>query len=238
MDSRKYGRSYHYDFSLGTTSDDRINNDWYEDMQQFKTGIHTEKLDGENNCMNGRGLFSRSHAAPSRHPWCNHLKPKFSMIQNDLKVNNIELFGENLYATHSIIYPNIESHFYMFAVRCLDKWLSWEEVKWYADFFEYPIVPELKTFKVKDETKESIKNYVIEESNKPSIFGSLQNGSEILPCTKEGIVTRNIEEFSTTEFKHNLFKNVRKDHVSTDVHWSRNWKRADLLWERNAKLKK
>lgn len=81
--------------------------------------IDTEKLDGENTCMNGIGLFARSHAAPTRHPWSNHLKSKYSLIKQDLKDTNIEIFGENLYAIHSIIYPNIKEHFYVFGIRCL-----------------------------------------------------------------------------------------------------------------------
>lgn len=48
MLSEKYGRTYHYPFSPGTTSDDRINHTYWEDIQQIETLIHTEKLDGEN----------------------------------------------------------------------------------------------------------------------------------------------------------------------------------------------
>lgn len=35
--SRKYGRTYHYNFSSGTTSNDRINRDWYETEAKNKT---------------------------------------------------------------------------------------------------------------------------------------------------------------------------------------------------------
>ena len=231
MDSKKYGRTYHYSFSPGTTSDDRINKVWWSDMQKIKEVIHTEKMDGENTCMNELGVFARSHAAPTRHPWSNHLKSKFSVIRNDLKENELELFGENVYAIHSIIYPNIESHFYLFAVRCKDVWLSWEEVKWYADFFEYPLVPTIGRHYPAAITKDLIKEVVISESEKPSIFGSIQNGTNE-PCTKEGIVTRNVEEYKTSNFKQNVFKYVRANHVSTDIHWSRNWKRAALPWEK------
>ena len=51
MISEKYGRTYHYPFSPGTTSDDRINHTYWEDIQRIKTLVHTEKLDGENNCL-------------------------------------------------------------------------------------------------------------------------------------------------------------------------------------------
>lgn len=76
--SRKYGRTYHYPFSPGTTSDDRINFDWWEDISKIETIIHTEKLDGENTCLNQYGVFARSHAAPTIHPWANYLKEKWS----------------------------------------------------------------------------------------------------------------------------------------------------------------
>ena len=51
------------------------------------------------------------------------------------------------------------------------------------------------------------------------------------PCSMEGIVTRNLEAYKVADFKKNVFKYVRKDHVKTDQHWSKKWKRAPLKWE-------
>lgn len=34
-----------------------------EDIKRIEPLIHTEKLDGENNCLNQFGIFARSHAA-------------------------------------------------------------------------------------------------------------------------------------------------------------------------------
>lgn len=228
--SQKYGRTFHYDFSPGTTSDDRINRNWPQEIQKFKTALHTEKLDGENTCLSELGVFARSHAAPTLHPWADHLKIKQSMMVSDLKENNLEIFGENLYAIHSIIYPKLEEHFYVFGIRVLDKWLSWEETKWYASFFDLPVVPELGTQETTD--PEAIKQRVLELSMQPSVFGSLQNNTDPLrECTREGLVTRNIEEYSVDKFAENLFKFVRKDHVQTDVHWSKSITRARLIHE-------
>lgn len=232
--SRKYGRTFHFDFSPGTTSDDRINRDWYEHIQLMSKIIHTEKLDGENRCLNEFGIFARSHAAPTRNPWVDHLKPKYEMIKTDLKEGNIELFGEDIYAIHSIIYPYIEHHFYVFGVRILDKWLSWEEVEWYASIFDFPTVPTISIDDAQKVSKREIENKVISESQKPSAFGSYhvvgrsEMGEE---CTKEGIVTRNYDSFPVELQHENIFKYVRKGHVKTDEHWSRNWKRAPLKWE-------
>lgn len=231
--STKYGRTYHYDFSPGTTSDDRINRNWREEVKVFKSMLHSEKMDGENTCLSGLGVFARSHAAPTLHPWADHLKIKQSMMVNDLKENNLEIFGENLYAIHSIIYPKLEEHFYVFGVRVLDKWLSWKETKWYASMFDLPVVPELG---VQDTTNtDLIKQTVLDLASQPSVFGSIQNNtSPPRDCTREGIVSRNIEEYDVDSFAKNVFKYVRKDHVQTDVHWSKHITRAMLKHESEA----
>lgn len=234
--STKYGRTYHYDFSLGTTSDDRINRNWRKEVKAFKTILHTEKMDGENTCLSPLGVFARSHAAPTLHPWANHLKIKQSVMATDLKENNLEIFGENLYAIHSIIYPRLEQHFYVFGVRILDKWLSWEETKWYASMFDLPVVPELLIQDTQD--TDLIKQTVLELASQPSVFGSIQNNTNPpMDCTREGIVSRNIEEYAVDAFAKNVFKYVRKNHVQTDVHWSKSITRAVLKHEWEAKNK-
>ncbi len=66
--SNKYGRTNHYPFSSGSTSDDRINYDDWENMSSIREVVHTEKLDGENTCLNKYGVFAR-WAASTHHPW-------------------------------------------------------------------------------------------------------------------------------------------------------------------------
>lgn len=238
--STKYGRTYHYDFSPGTTSDDRINRNWSEEIQKFKMLAHTEKMDGENTCLSPYGVFARSHAAPTLHPWADHLKVRQSMMVNDLKENNLEIFGENLYALHSIIYPKLEHHFYVFGIRVLDKWLSLEETNWYASFFDLPVVPVLG---IQETIKpELVKAQVLEFASQPSVFESLNNNptdptKHMKVCTREGIVSRNIDEYPVEKFAENVFKYVRKGHVQTDTHWSKHITRAELLHEWEAKNK-
>ena len=41
MLSEKYGRTYHFPFSPGTTSDDRINSNYWEDIRKIGTLVHT-----------------------------------------------------------------------------------------------------------------------------------------------------------------------------------------------------
>lgn len=228
MLSQKYGRTYHFPFSPGTTSDDRFNHAYWEDIQRIETLVHTEKLDGENNCLNQFGVFARSHVAPTTSLWTSQLRERWELMKNDL--GNIELFGENLYAVHSIEYKHIEEYYFIFAVRQLDKWLSWEEVKFYAAMFDFPTVPELAIEPIIEFKKESFQIEIENWAQEESVFGSFNpfTGED---CTREGVVTRNIEEYPVKEFMHNVFKYVRKGHVKTDEHWTRNWKRAKLYWE-------
>lgn len=229
MLSQKYGRTYHFPFSPGTTSDDRINYTYWDDIQQIKSLVHTEKLDGENNCLNRFGVFARSHAAPTTSAWTNQIRERWELIKHDL--DDIELFGENLYAIHSIEYRKIESYYYIFAVRCLDKWLSWEEVKFYAAMFDFPTVPELAIQDVTDLTADILQRQIIDWAAAPSVFGSIDTQTG-LESTREGIVSRNTEEYTVNDFSRNVFKYVRKGHVKTSEHWTRNWKRAQLSWEK------
>lgn len=226
--SKKYGRTYHFPFSPGTSSDDRISHHYWNDVKKMDALVHTEKLDGENNCLNRYGVFARSHAAPSQSPWTAWLRERWQLLKNEL--NDLEIFGENLYAIHSIEYLQLQSHYYVFGVRRLDTWLSWEETKFYAAMLDFPVVPELKMTERPLEQMR-FESEVLSIVSGASTLGStdVQTGKE---CTMEGIVTRNISEYTVDAFASNVFKYVRKGHVKTDEHWTRNWKRAPLMWER------
>jgi hypothetical protein len=224
--SRKYGRTYHYPFSPGTTSDDRINHDYWQHISKHEMIVHTEKLDGENNCISRYGVFARSHVAPTTSSWTREIRERWNLIKNDL--GDLEIFGENLYAIHSIEYKKLEHHYYVFAVRIHDRWLSWEEVQFYAAMFDFPTVPELKTVAPVDEKE--LQQEVLQLAGESSMFQSFDviTGSA---CQREGIVSRNAGEFAVEAFERNVFKYVRKGHVKTDEHWTRNWRRAKLSWE-------
>ena len=132
------------------------------------------------------------------------------------------------------------------------QWLSWEEVKFYADFFEFPTVPEIKI-------KTTLKEYFQAHQNKTEndileqwltinlgmswtqyvetegrLGGYSPDKGE--SCC-EGFVIRNKNEFKTNqgiikvapnEF-NNIFKLVRKAHVKTDIHWTKTWQPSQLI---------
>ncbi|MEO6357123.1 MAG: RNA ligase family protein [Ferruginibacter sp.] len=232
--SKKYGRTFHYPFSPGTSSDDRINSDYWQHIRQLDTVVHTEKLDGENNCLSRYGVFARSHAAPTTSAWTSYLREKWSHLKNDL--GEYEIFGENLYAIHSIQYPLIEQHYYVFAVRELDKWLSWEETIFIASLFDLPVVPVIETI-TNFSDQQQFENNLLSQVKKESTFLSVDVQTN-KPCTMEGIVSRNSNAYKVDDFETNVFKYVRKGHVKTDEHWTRNWKRAPLKFESNVDTNK
>lgn len=246
-ESQKYCRSLHAQISLGTTSDDRFMPDGYiKAFAEMPAGhVLTEKLDGQNNCFNKLGLFARSHTAPSAHPWDKPMWDRWHLIKNDLK--DLEIFGENMYGIHTIEYSKLESFYYVFAIRENGVWLSWEEVKFYAALLDFPVVPEIE-IKVPlkefynpdiDENKLLQDWFKVnlgmswEESVKTS--GHLGGFDSIKKeIASEGFVLRNAGSYTTNggilpvksnEF-NNLFKLVRKGHVGTDEHWTKNWRPA------------
>lgn len=248
-ESRKYNRSLHAQISLGTTSDDRfMPNGYVKSFAQKEGLILTEKLDGQNNCFSKNGVFARSHSSPTEHPWDKPMRKRWSLIKNDL--NNLEIFGENMYGVHSIAYKKLESFFYVFAVRDGDRWLGWDEVKFYASMLDFPTVPEipitveLNSLFIEDKNENLIlENWLksnlgmtwIDSVKSSGLLGGYdpENGDS---CS-EGFVIRNKNEFKTNngdlpveynEFD-NLFKLVRPSHVQTDIHWTKTWKPAKLI---------
>ena len=209
--------------------------------------VLTEKLDGQNNCFSRQGVFARSHVAPTVHPWDKPLRRRWELLKNDL--GDLEIFGENMYGVHSIAYRDLESFFYVFAVRENGLWLSWEETEFYAALFDFPTVPRL-------EIKEPLADFCDREKDENKALAawlttnlgmtwqaytetsgrlgghSPQSGAD---CA-EGFVIRNAAAFRTNadllpvaenEFD-SLFKLVRARHVKTDVHWTKTWQPARL----------
>lgn len=247
-ESTKYSRTLHFPISKGTTSDDRILSPGYLLPISKMNLILTEKLDGQNDCLKKDGVFARSHTAPSTHPWDKPLWDRWNLIKNDLK--DLEIFGENMYGVHSIGYKNLESFYYVFAVREKGVWLSWEEVKFYAAMLDFPTVPEITYSKKlsefildKKSEDECLRNWITsclnmdweDYANTSGALGGYDPLTDEPSC--EGFVIRNSESFKTNdgailtqpnEFS-NVFKLVRAKHVKTDEHWTRNWKPAKLI---------
>jgi hypothetical protein len=258
----KYGRSLHATISLGTTSDDRFMPKGY--IEKFikieeKHGlVLTEKLDGQNNAAKKNGAFARSHAVPTQHAWDKDFINWWRSIKDEL--GNVELFGESMYAVHSIAYKKLESYYYLFGVRQDGLWLSWSEVKDWSNILTWqsltniPTVPEIpiqislkecwemSTTKNEDTVLRNWLKYNLgmDWEEYVETGGQLEGyDSETgKPCC-EGLVIRSAGRYKINEGHlpvdanefDSLFKLVRKKHVRTDEHWTKNWKRAKLKWE-------
>ena len=218
----KYPRTYHMPFSPGATKDDKKLKDGWFEYYRGKEIILTEKLDGENTCMTNNGVFARSHAAETRSPWSINLWGNDGLYWKvkGLIDNGLYIFGENLYGEHSIHYDALKSYFHLFAAYSdiVDEWWEWDDVMFISKVMEIPAVPVL--WRGVAQTEEQIRDLILKEMKKPSAYGT----------TKEGIVMRTTSGFSGEDFPNYVCKYVRANHVQTDEHWTRNWKKAELVY--------
>ncbi|MBR6907987.1 2'-5' RNA ligase [bacterium] len=222
MNNMKYPRTYHLPWSPGTTSDDRkLSGDWFKNYRG-KEIVITEKLDGENNAMNRYGVYARSHAAPTTSPWTRNMwEPDglYWQLRNKIGENET-VYGENLFGEHSIHYDKLPSYWHVFAVNDGKMWYSWKDVCIMSEIIlMQPHVPELWRGVI--ESEEQLKELVDKFVHEPSVYGP----------QREGVVIRLTSEFPIDDFSKCVCKWVRPGHVQTDEHWTKNWKRAKLVWE-------
>lgn len=194
MNKYKYPRTPHLSWSPGFTEDDIIGN---ELKFQNKKVVVTEKMDGENatlykNYYHARSVDSKHHESR------NWIKSFQSKISNDIP-ENWRFCGEYMFAKHSIKYENLESYFYLFSIwNDNNECLSWEDTVEIASILE---IPTPKILYIGDYNEKIIRNLKIDFN------------------FQEGYVVRNIESFKYEDFKNNISKFVRSNHVQTDKHW-------------------
>lgn len=222
----KYPRTYHVPWSPGATSDDKkLPNEWFYTYYVGEEIVITEKLDGENSSFSKYDVFSRSHSVPTRTPWSRNLWENDGLLWKikDKIGENGWIYGENLFGEHSIHYNKLPNYFYMFAARHIDEtydyWYSWDDVVMVAEILKVPTVPVLWRGVI--ETEPQLRRLVNDLMTEPSTFGD----------TKEGVVIRKTSTFDNEDFSKNVCKYVRENHVQTDQHWTRNWKKAELIKE-------
>lgn len=197
----KYPKTLHLPYSPGLTKDDKKIKDlsYLSDCEV----VVTEKLDGENTCIEHDRVHARSKNS-SAHPSRNRIKAIHAEIRHLIPAG-IAVFGENVFAKHSIEYDNLDSSFYVFAIldKSGDAFYSWHMTKLLAKEYGLKTVPVIYEGPYK-------KKFEIPAM---SAFGS----------TCEGFVVRDKGPISLYEFDKYVAKYVRADHVRTDEHWKRNW---------------
>ena len=214
----KYPRTYHMDFSPGSTSDDKKHlGDWFEIYFLGKEVVITEKLDGENTSFTNNGVFARSNI-PTDSPWSVNLRELFPYIKNYISDNEI-IFGENLYGIHSIEYNKLKNYWHMFACYNTEEevWYSWDDIVDFASIIEQPTVPVL--FRGVINSKKELIDLINTFMSQPSTYG----------VEKEGVVMRLTSEIKPENFSNSVVKYVRANHVQTNAHWTEDVKIAKLI---------
>ena len=192
----KYPRTPHLPNSLGATCDDKV----IQDLSIFegKDVVVTIKMDGENTTLYHDYIHARSIDG-KYHPSRDWVKAFHASIKHNIPLGD-RICGENLYATHSIHYDNLNSYFYGFSYwnnrLCLDydntisifndMGISYPE-ELYRGLFDYKLIEKL--------------------------------ANELQTDVNEGFVVRNIDSFHYDDFSNNVVKWVRANHVTSDDHW-------------------
>lgn len=201
----KYNRTVHLPFSSGTM-DDKITKDVSTLLN--KPLVMTLKCDGSNVCLERDNCFARTHSGPPSHVSFDGLKALHAECRYHIP-DHIQVFGEWLYAKHSIEYTELPHYFLAFGVRDLstEMWESWDIVQLWSDVLGVPTVPVLWEGMVSNEKQlQEICNSFMKE--------------RLLGGEVEGMVVRIRDEFINEDFSKYIMKMVRPNHVSpNNDHW-------------------
>ena len=179
--------------------------------------VITEKLDGGNTLLHCGQVYSRSVSEPSNDKWMAMVKKHHAWKVQEPEVS---LYGEDIYAVHSIEYAPIaeDMTFYAFALRNEeDEFVSFAELERYAQKRAIPIVPVL--FRGSFPSVDAVRRFVVAAHSEPSALGG----------EREGVVLRVAEGFPAKDFVNNVCKSVRFGHVQTTKHWRRRWRPCRTL---------
>ena len=204
----KYNRTFHLPWSKGASNDDKIASD-ISSLINIPIVI-SEKIDGGNCSLEHDYIYARTHSKPADHPSFDIIKAHHANIKYRIP-KNIQLFGENVYALHSIAYTKLPGYFLLFNVRDTEKgiWESWDMVEQWAEEINVPTVPIL--FKGSVSSIDELKNITEQLSSEPSACGGL----------REGVVVRIADSFKDDDFSKYVSKWVREGHVDPNTgHWA------------------
>lgn len=167
--------------------------------------VMTEKMDGANSCMTSDKIFARSHSGEAQGRQFDLMKKKHREEYIHRIPNHLAIYGEWLYAKHSIKYTKLPRYFLVFDIYDMKRemWLSWENVEKMAQNLGMRTVPTIKRGYWKNE------DFKIEPEGE-SFYGD----------TREGYVLRRTCPIEKGNYVNYSAKCVREDHVSTEeLHW-------------------
>lgn len=195
----KYPRTPHLLNSPGATSDDKWVSPEGLNILRSSPLVVTEKMDGSNYTMTRNYSYGRSVDARANH-WDSRVKQIWSSIHHDIP-EGWRLSGENMYARKSVAYDDLPGVFLLFAVwNDENEMLSWDETVEWGELLGLPVPQVLYRGNSFDEAVTAWSKNFTEE-------------------TSEGFVVRNSETFRGDDFKLNVAKYVRANHVRTSDDW-------------------
>lgn len=204
-ESAKYPRTPHLPCSPGAGSDDKVLGS-VEHLLNIPV-VLTEKMDGSNLCMTRHAVFARSHNGPPTHESFDFAKQLHSGICHTIP-DDVSVFGEYLFALHSISYTDLPGYFLIFGVRedTTGEWWSWEMVKEMAREMGMPTVPYVATkiFRRAEDFE--------------TVCKTLTSMASSCGHTREGVVLRVADEYRDPSTS--LAKYVRANHVTSSTHWA------------------
>ena len=183
----------------------------------------TIKLDGSNVQCTREHVAARNGNVAD-HPSFDMLKAEHARFRWSIP-EGVQVFGEWLYAKHSIHYTGplaLQNRFQVFGVYYQDRRMfgSWQDVEEMAKTLGYPTTPVILrgTWSEEWELRQALEAAAV----------------QVIAQGHEGLVVRvahpfpyaNFEGYETTNGKTTwrvsaIGKYVRADHVQTDAHWSR-----------------
>lgn len=187
--------------------------------------VVTVKMDGSNVCISKSGGVCARNGQSADHPSFSLLKEVFANIYIHVLDDDIQIFGEWIFAKHSIHYVGdmaLNSYFQIFSVydQNAEMFLGWEDVEKWAEKLGVPTTPVLETLQCS-----SLKE--LERRIHQMITNTVDNGHE-------GIVVRltypfpygSFESYTTTNGKTSwkvaaIAKYVRPDHIQTTGAWGK-----------------
>ncbi len=203
--SAKYPRTPHVPGSPGGTRDDRR----LQSLEHFvgKEIVLTEKVDGSNMRMTREALTARSQSGSPRHPSFDLAKAVHAQVKNNIP-EGVAVFGEYVYAKHSIEYDNLPGYFMVFGAQDTKtgKWWDWDSVGMLSEEVGLPTVPVL--FRGKVDSEAELASLVKTHGDAGSVLGK----------QREGVVLRLADGYD--DLSKGVAKWVRSDHVQSDEHWT------------------
>jgi hypothetical protein len=194
----KYPRTFHLPWSPGMHDDDRMMSD--VNIFEGKQVIVMEKLDGENTTMYNDYIHARSVTSGGHgsRDWIKAFHGRLCYnIPDGWRIN-----VENVYATHSIKYTNLDTYGYGFAI--------WDETNHILDWNTT-----LEWFDLVGITPCSVIYWGVYDKNAiQAAYEAIKKDHE-----SEGYVIRVDGRFHMREFRNMVGKYVRKGHIQTTKHW-------------------